>query len=67
LKVMGRSGSQKVEVKADGTGLSSRAGTVLLALAADRLGLTDALGGPWPRRASAVRRMTLGGCSAIWR
>jgi hypothetical protein len=41
---MGRSSIQKVEVRADGTGLSSRAGTALLALAADRLGLTDALG-----------------------
>jgi hypothetical protein len=44
LKVMGRSSIQKVEVRADGTGLSSRAGTALLPLAAERLGLTDALG-----------------------
>src|SRR5215204_6409608 len=44
LKVMGRSSIQKVEVRADGTGLSSRAGTALLALAGERLGLTDALG-----------------------
>jgi hypothetical protein len=44
LKVMGRSGIQKVEVRADGTGLSSRAGTALLPLAAERVGLTDALG-----------------------
>jgi DDE family transposase len=44
LKVIGRSGIQKVEVRADGTGLSSRAGTALLALAAERVGLTDALG-----------------------
>jgi len=44
LKVMGRSSIKKVEVRADGTGLSSRAGTVLLPLAAERLGLTDALG-----------------------
>src|SRR3954467_3370933 len=42
---MGRSSIQTVDVRADGTGLSSRAGTALLALAADRLGLTDALGG----------------------
>src|SRR5687768_6216838 len=41
---MGRSSIQKVEVRADGTGLSSRAGTALLPLAAERLGLTDALG-----------------------
>ena len=44
MKVMGRCSIQKVEVRADGTGLSSRAGTALLPLAADRLGLTDALG-----------------------
>jgi Transposase DDE domain group 1 len=44
LKVMGRSSIQKVEVRADGTGLSSRAGTALLSLTAERLGLTDALG-----------------------
>jgi len=44
LKVMGRSSIQKVEVRADGTGFSSRAGTALLPLAAERLGLTDALG-----------------------
>jgi hypothetical protein len=43
LKVMGRSSIQKVEVSADGKGLSSRAGTALLALVADRLGLADAL------------------------
>jgi hypothetical protein len=34
-----------VDVIADGTGLSSRAGTVLLALTAQRLGLTDGLSG----------------------
>ena len=44
MKVMGRSSIQKVEVRADGTGLSSRAGTALLPLAAERLGLTDVLG-----------------------
>jgi len=44
LKVMGRSSIQKVEVRADATGLSSRAGTALLPLAAGQLGLTDALG-----------------------
>src|SRR4051794_31491423 len=41
---MGRSGIQKVDVRTDGTGLSSRAGTSLLALVAERLGLTGALG-----------------------
>lgn len=44
MKVMGRSSIKKVEVRADGTGLSSRAGTALLPLAAERLGFTDALG-----------------------
>jgi hypothetical protein len=34
-----------VDVVADGSGLSSRAGTVLLALTAQRLGLTDGLSG----------------------
>ena len=43
MKVMGRSMIWKVDVRADGIGLSSRAGTVLLALTADRLGLTDGL------------------------
>jgi Transposase DDE domain group 1 len=54
LKVMGRSGIQKVEVRADGTGLSSRAGTALLPLAAERLGLTDALG--WALAETRERR-----------
>jgi len=46
------------DVVADGTGLSSRAGTVLLALTAQRLALTDgpALARPSPRiRAPGVR------------
>jgi Transposase DDE domain group 1 len=43
LKVMGRSTIKTVDVRADGTGLSSRAGTALLALVAQRLGLTDGL------------------------
>jgi len=54
LKVMGRSSIQKVEVRADGTGLSSRAGTALLPLAAERLGLTDALG--WALAETRERR-----------
>src|SRR4051812_18467160 len=41
---MGRSSNVKVDVRADGTGLSSRAGTALLGLVGQRLGLTDALG-----------------------
>jgi hypothetical protein len=51
---MGRSSIQKVEVRADGTGLSSRAGTALLPLAAERLGLTDALG--WALAETRERR-----------
>jgi len=51
---MGRSSIQKVDVRADGTGLSSRAGTALLALAAQRLGLTDALG--WALAETRERR-----------
>ena len=43
MKVMGRSTIKTVDVRADGTGLSSRAGTALLALVAQRLGLTDGL------------------------
>ena len=54
MKVMGRCSIQKVEVRADGTGLSSRAGTVLLPLAADRLGLPDALG--WALAETRERR-----------
>ena len=54
MKVMGRSSIRKVAVKADATGLSSRAGTALVALAADRLGLTDALG--WALSETRERR-----------
>ncbi len=43
MKVMGRSTIETVDVRADGTGLSSRAGTALLALTAQRLGLADGL------------------------
>jgi len=43
VKVMGRWSVRTVDVRADGTGLCSRAGTSLLALAADRLGLTGGL------------------------
>ena len=45
MKVMGGSTIRTVDVAADGTGLISRAGTVLLALVAARLGLTDGLSG----------------------
>ncbi len=54
MKVMGRSSIQKVDVRADGTGLVSRAGTALLALAGQRLGLTDALG--WALAETRERR-----------
>jgi Transposase DDE domain group 1 len=43
MKVMGRSSVKTVVVRADGTGLSSRAGSTLLALVADRVGLTGGL------------------------
>jgi hypothetical protein len=43
LKVTGRSRVQTVDVVADATGLSSRAGTALLALVAGRLGLVGGL------------------------
>jgi hypothetical protein len=43
LRVMGRWRARTVDVRADGTGLSSRAGTALLALTVDRVGLTDGL------------------------
>jgi hypothetical protein len=43
VKVMGRWSVKTVDVTADGTGLSSRAGTTLLALVADRVGLTGGL------------------------
>jgi hypothetical protein len=53
---MGRSTIRTVDVAADGTGLTSRAGSVLLALVAGRLGLTDglsdALSGMRERRSS---------------
>ncbi len=45
MKVMGRWSVKTVDVRADGTGLSSRAGSVLLALVADRVGLTGGLCG----------------------
>jgi Transposase DDE domain group 1 len=45
LKVIGSASFGTVDVVADGTGLSSRAGSALLALTAQRLGLTDGLGG----------------------
>ena len=43
--MMGRSRVETVNVRADGTGLSSRAGTALLPLMAERLGLTGGLSG----------------------
>jgi Transposase DDE domain group 1 len=56
VKVMGRWSVKTVNVRADGWGLSSRAGTSLLALVADRVGLTgglcDALEGTRERRSA---------------
>lgn len=43
MKVIGRSSSFTVEVVADGKGLSSRAGTAMLPLLAEQVGLTEAL------------------------
>jgi Transposase DDE domain group 1 len=43
VKVMGRCSVRTVDVTADGTGVSSRAGTALVALVAQRLGLTEGL------------------------
>jgi DDE family transposase len=43
VRVLGRSRLGKVEVRADATGLTSRAGTVLLAGVCERIGLTDLL------------------------
>ncbi len=43
MKVIGRSGGFTVEVVADGKGLSSRAGTAMLPLLAEQIGLTGAL------------------------
>jgi hypothetical protein len=45
LKVTRSASFTTVDVVADGSGLSSRAGTALLALTAQRLGLTDGLSG----------------------
>jgi hypothetical protein len=43
LKVMGRNSFRTVDVAADGIGLCSRSGTALLALTAQRLGLSEGL------------------------
>ena len=54
MKVMGRWSAKTVDVRADGTGLSSRAGTALLALVADRVGLTAGCAMRWRARGSGV-------------
>ena len=63
-KVMGRWSVKTVGFRSDGTGLCSRTGTALLALFADRVGLTgglcDALRG---HARSAARGMCRAGCS----
>lgn len=45
MKVIGSASFRTVDVVADGMGLSSRAGSALLALTVQRLGLTDGLSG----------------------
>lgn len=45
MKVIENASFATVDVLADGMGLSSRAGSALLALTAQRLGLTDGLSG----------------------
>jgi hypothetical protein len=54
LKVIGSASFRTVDVVADGTGLSSRAGSALLALTAQRLGLTDGLS--WALTGTRERR-----------
>lgn len=71
MKVMGHWSVKTVDVRADGMGLPSRAGTALLALVADRVGLTGGLSdafyakrerrsahdpGYWPDRNRVVAR-----------
>ena len=51
----------------NGSGLSSQAGTALLPLVAERVGLTDALSWELAESASGARRTIRAGCSAIWR
>jgi hypothetical protein len=67
LKVIGRSGIQKVEVRADGTGLSSRAGTALLPLVADRLGLSGSLSWALAETRECRSAHDPGRVFAIWR
>ena len=56
MKVTRSASFRTVDVVADASGLSSRAGTALMALTAQRLGLTDglcgALAGTWERRSA---------------
>jgi hypothetical protein len=48
-------------------GFRRGAGTALLPLVAERVGLTDALSWALAESASGARRMIRAGCSAIWR
>ena len=81
MKVMRRWSVKTVDVRSDATGLSSRAGTSLLTLVADRVGLTDglceALAGTRERRGRHVPgrvvcdlavmvSLTAGGACLIW-
>ncbi len=56
-----------VEVTADGEGLVSHAGVVLLVELADRAGLTAALAEALALTRERRRRMIRGGCSGMWR
>jgi hypothetical protein len=67
LKVIGRSGSFTVEVAADGKGLSSRAGTALLPLLSEQVGLTRALEEGLVYLRERVVCILRDGCSATWR
>jgi hypothetical protein len=66
MRVLGRSGSMKIEVVADATGLTSRAGTVLLAGFCQRIGLSDLLSAA-RQHVSARRCMRRAGCWPGWR
>jgi hypothetical protein len=57
----------KVAVSADGKGMVPLAGAGLLALCADRVGLTRALSGRWRRCAGAGGATTRAGWFVTWR
>jgi hypothetical protein len=57
--------SKGLDVSADGEGVVSQAGLVLLRRLVDQSGLTGGLSGRWPR--SGCWSMIGGGCWLIWR